>query len=146
MAAMTLEERIEKLELELKRTKRQKRLTRGVAAVVIILAAVVVYPQGKVAAQSNIPDEIRTGRIVVVDGNKKPCAVIAVGKEGPGLAPYDENGETRSILCIDKDGSRLSMYDEDGKPRAGLSVGKEGPKLTLFDKKGNEHWSTPSTK
>ena len=41
---MTLEERIQKLELELRGMKRQKRLTLGLAAVVIVLGLVVIYP------------------------------------------------------------------------------------------------------
>lgn len=129
---------------------------------------IIGYPQGNIAAQSNIFPEIRARQIVLVDENGMPRSILAMGKEGPGLALSDENGEMRSILRIDREGVRLSLYDEKGepravlsvekngaglalyddtsKPRAGLFMGKEGPQLTLFDRKGKEHWSTPATK
>jgi len=166
--AMTLEERIQKLERELRHTKRQKRLTLGFAAAAIILAVAMLCPPGNIAAQSNISPEIRARQIVLIDEKGKPRCILAMGKEGPGLALSDENGEMRSLLRIDADGAGLSLYDENGKPRAvldadrngsglalydetgkpraGLFVGKDGPKLTLFDKKGKEHWSTPPAK
>ena len=165
---MTLEERVEKLELELKRMKDQKFFAWGLAFFVIILIVAIVFPQGVVTAQSNTAPEIRARQIVLVDENNKPRCILAMGKEGPGLVMSDKNGEMRSILKIDTDGVRLSLYDEKGEPRAvldadrngsglalydetgkprvGLFVGKDGPKLTLFDKKGKEHWSTPSMK
>ena len=165
---MTLEERIENLELELERTRRQRRVTWGLAAVVIVLGLVVLCPGGNIAAQSNTAPEIRARQIVLVDENGKPRCIIAMGKEGPGLALSDDNGEMRSIfrldaegvrlslygekgapravLDVDKDGSGLALYDENGKPRAGLFLGVEGPQLTFFDRKGKEYWSTPSKK
>ena len=165
---MTLEERIQKLELELRGTKSQKRMTLGLMAVLLILAMVVVYPRGDIAAKSDFTPEIRTRQVVLVDENGKPRCILAMGKEGPGLALSDENGEMRSILRIDTDGARLSLYDDKGEPRAvldavkdgsglalydqngksraGFFVGTEGPKLTLFDSNGKEQWSTPSVK
>ncbi len=165
---MTLEERIERLESELKHTKRQKRLTWGVLVIASVLVVVMVSPQGNIAAQSNVSNEIRTRQIVIVDENGKPRSILAMGKNGPGLALRGENGEIRSSLNTDKEGSRLSIYDEKGEPRivlvmdiegprlglydekgsprAGLAVGKSGPVLGLFDKNGKEIWSTPETK
>ena len=166
--AMTLEERIQKLELELRHTKRQRRLTWGFAAAAIMLVVAMLCPRGNIAAQGNAAPEIRTRQIVLVDENGKPRCIIAMGKEGPGLAMNDENGEIRSLFKIDTDRARLSLYDEKGEPRAvldadkngsglalydengnplaGLFVGKDGPKMTLFDNKGKEQWSTPATK
>ena len=143
---MTLEERIENLELELERTRRQRRVTWGLAAVVIVLGVAVIYPQGNIAAKSDFTPEIRARQIVLVDENGKPRCILAMGKEGPGLAMNDEKGEPRAVLDADKNGSGLALYDETGNPRVGLFVGKDGPKLTLLDKKGKEHWSTPATK
>jgi hypothetical protein len=165
---MTLKERIEKLELELKHTKRQRRLAWCVAAVFGFLAGILVYPPGNITAQSNIPFEIRAQQIALVDEKGMPRAVLSMGKDGPGLSlsdnngeirsiwsvdtnasrlsPYDQKGEPRAVVSVDDNGAGLALYDESGNPRAGLFQEKNGPQLTLFDKKGNENWTTPSTK
>jgi hypothetical protein len=165
---MTLEERIEKLESELNRTKNRKRKAWAVVAAIIILSGIAVYARGNGAGQSDIPYEIRAQQIVLVDEKGNPRCILNMGKDGPGLTLSDNNGEMRSILSVDANESRLSLYDkkgdpravlsvddngvglalydESGNPRAGLFQGKNGPQLTLFDRKGKEHWSTPSMK
>jgi hypothetical protein len=52
---MTLKERIEKLELELKHTKRQRRLAWCVAAVFGFLAGILVYPPRKYHSPKQYP-------------------------------------------------------------------------------------------
>lgn len=92
---MTVEDRIEKLELELKRIRQQKRMAWRMAALLIFLMAVVVYPQDNSSAQGNVTPEIRARQIVLVDESGRPQSIPAMGKEGPGLASSDENGEMR---------------------------------------------------
>lgn len=134
-SVIALEERVEKLESELKHAKRQRRLTWGVAAVVVVLAVVMFYPQGKVAAQGNIADEIRARKIVLVDENGKTRASLGVLKDGPALGLTDENGKPGVVLSVDKDGAGLFLY-ENGKSRAVLGLNKDGPVLWQYDENG----------
>ena len=139
--AMTTEERLEKVERELAQVKRRngRFVIAGVAAlacVVVLLVASACAPEAHAQAKAQIAPVVWARKFVLVGENGKPCAILHVRKDGPGLALYDENGKGRASLSVSKDGPALYLCNENGKPRISLNLSKAGPALYLFDEKG----------
>ncbi|MBU4319971.1 MAG: hypothetical protein Q8N12_08725 [Thermodesulfovibrionales bacterium] len=166
---MTMEERLEMMEKELKVVKRQKILSwvGAVAFFFVAIVAIMMNPQGNIAAQGKLLDEIRATRIVLVDKSGMERAVLALdadkGMVGlvmrdkhvgasavlgtSGLNLRDESGKPRAVLAFDADKGEpgLALFSQSGKARALLLVDKDGPALSLRDDKGNQRWFTPSS-
>jgi hypothetical protein len=159
---MTTEERLEKLERELTKTKRRNRWLLGGVGLVLgmfALAWATIGTAGKAQAQATGPAkkvihanefilEDENGKVRVVlsartdgsglflyDENSKELVMLAVNKAGPGLALCDAKGEPRVQLTAEDDGARLILSDEKGLSGAALGVLKNGPELRLFDDK-----------
>lgn len=158
---MTIEERLKMMEQELKVVKRQKILP-WVGAVAFLFVAIMMNPQGNIAAQGKLLDEIRATRIVLADKSGMERAVLALDadkgmvglvmrdKAGgssavfgtSGLNLRDESGKPRAVLALNEDEPGLVLFSPTGKARALLVVDKDGPALSLRDDKGNERWFT----
>ena len=140
---MTIEERLENMEREMRRVKRRNRWLLGTILLIVGgLIAPWVFETTAIRARSKevgTVKEIRARSFVLEDEKGDVRAGLIVDKDGsPGLRLYDENGETRAAL---KDGPGLSLYDENGKTRATLGVVKGGPGLVLLDENGQVIWS-----
>ena len=168
---MTIEERMEKVEITLARAKRCNRLLLFVVMLAIVLLALGAITPGigtptTSGTRSEGEDVVRAKEFILVDENGMLRANMGVGKDGPLLALYDEKGKPRIALSVDKEGPQLTMRDENDKPRIGmllidsgmgltlrdekgkdrafLAVGKkEGPRLMLFDENGTLVWRVP---
>jgi len=47
------------------------------------------------------------------------------------------------VLSVGKDGPVMGLYDENGKPRVSLMAIKEGPTLALIDENCKVIWKAP---
>ncbi len=95
------------------------------------IAAVVLMGQAAVPAVS---DEVRTRKLVIVDDEGRPRAVLAAEKDGVTLSLADEAGTNRVVLGTSKEGAQLSLRDETGKTRARLGALRFEPALDLLDR------------
>jgi len=139
---MTTEERIEKLERELAKTKRGGRrllALLGAGLVGLGLAwgltktTATVQPEGAAA----VPKTIRANAFVLEDPKGNVCARLDVLADSAGLVLLDEKQKPRVSLRVGEGGPALSLNDEKGNPRAGLTVANDGPILLLYDDKAN---------
>jgi hypothetical protein len=149
---MTTEERLERVEKELARAKRQNRVLL-VAAVIIVS---VVFLLG--ASENRSRDTIRAKAFCVVDENDSTRAALGLSGDGqpvlnlydgngtrrvrlglgggcPGLWLYDENDTVRTVLSLCESGQPgLAMAGENGTPLVDLGVGSTGkPGLGMYD-------------
>ncbi len=149
---MTIEERLEKLEVKLARARFIYRLL-GVIGIGVFLVTWFIV------SRTHTSDVVFAKRFTLVDDSGITRAELAVREEGAVLSLCDENGKFRTMLRVGKDGSRLDLFDENGKlrtslcevkglngliltdenqkPRATLVVTKDGPGLDLFDENEN---------
>lgn len=141
---MTVEERIEKLESELERTRGRTRLAQklvGGIAVVIVLVTMASLTRTQAVAQSSgrkkVADEIRARRFVLLDENGKTRGLWKVLKEGPQLILFDEKGKGRAALAVSKAGPGLTLADEKGEPRIAMGLHKGVPRIVLADDQAN---------
>jgi hypothetical protein len=114
---MTLEERIEVLENELRGLRRRNRLLVVVAAVALLAVAVPA---------------------LVVADRAQSQVVRAEGFE------VVKDGKTVATLAADSDGGVLNILNKDGKPVAGLGAFSDGGgRLGIWDKDGSILFSKP---
>jgi predicted metal-binding membrane protein len=97
---MSIEERLERLELELVRAKRR---TRWLLAAVALAVAI--------ALAWTVIGAARTAQAYDAEGAKK---VIRAN----GFTLEDENGKTCAQLGVTNDGASMNLYDEHGKVKA----------------------------
>jgi hypothetical protein len=129
---MTIEERVEKVEMELARAKRHNRLLlAGVLLGVVLLALGATTP-----GAASREDVVKARKFMLVDVNDKTRALLAVDEKGVMLGLLDENGKPRVCLTVDKEGPQLTLRDENNKPRAALLLFDIGSGLTLDDGNG----------
>jgi hypothetical protein len=128
-AEMTLENRVEVLEKELKKTKRHNRYLLGFVLTALTIGAVS-------SAFSTSAKEVRANQFIVEDESGKPRVVLSAGENGPSLSLTDENGKVRFALNVRKNGPGLGLLDENGKTRAILSADAQGTALCLKDENG----------
>jgi hypothetical protein len=137
---MTIEERLEDMERELRRVKRRNRWLLGAILLVVVgLIAPEVFETTAIRARSKeveTANEIRAMSFVLEDENGTVCAMLTATKDGPMLGLYDENGKTRAGLRLTKDGPDLVLLDENGKTRVMLAVLKDNSGLWLLDENG----------
>ena len=139
-----VEERLEKLEQELRAERRCNRwllATVGLAAMGVVLAWSLANTATTVHAQ--VPKVIRANEFILEDQDGKTRASLIVLKDGPILTLLDENGTPRVGLSGDKDGPGLSLRDGNGKNRVILAVTTGGPWLQMLDRNGKKIWSQP---
>jgi len=159
---MTIEDRLEMVEMELKVIKRKKNIS-WVGAVAFFFVAIIMNPQN-IASQGDFLDEIRARRIVLVDKSGLERAVLSLDEDKgmvglvmrdkhggasavlgtSGLNLRDESGKLRAVLGLLMGEPGLSLFSQSGKARALLLVDKDGPAFSLRDDKGNQRWFTPS--
>lgn len=148
-AAMTTEERLNRLERRLRHAKRHnRRLLAGAGLAIVACIAYVAWAVGpeRVLAQptATAPDEIHARKFVLEDASGKTRAVLGVNENGVGLYLYDANGKVRTALGRPKDsqrftlggpydGSGLYLYDANGKVRTTIDVLHGMPRLHLCD-------------
>jgi len=137
---MMTEERLEKVERELRAAKRRSRwllvaLGLGLGAMALVWASAASVPKAEAQGAAD-GRTVRANMFILEDENGKPRAALAALKDGPVLSLFDENGKPRAGLAVAKDGPRLGLLDENGKARAVLFALKDGPVLNLFDENG----------
>lgn len=121
---MTIEERLEALEKE---ARRSRKIVRWLSALFILcvaawIATSVFLPQGMIVAR-DVADEIRTRKLVVVDEMGRDGIVIDANR----LAIYDKEGNSRIVAnLLNRSVPFLSIYDETGNPRIYMGIGKDG--------------------
>ena len=120
---MTIEERFEKLEKELTKTKRHNRWLQAVIGLVVMGLGLIWLLTKTTATAAN---EIITAK--VIRANK--------------FIVEDASGNGPSLSVIE-DGSVLELFNKDGEIRARLVVGKYGPMLGLLKENGHVIWSAP---
>ena len=158
---MTTEERLEKVEKELGKAKRQSR----VMLVAVVMAAVGICLLG--AGDNAIQKVIRAEAFVLVDSGGRPRATLSATDGEPGLwlcaqngVPrvalsldtagraglwlYDASGEVRVALSLNTSGQPvLGLADQSGQSRVALGVPDSGPELDLYNQDGKVIWSKP---
>jgi hypothetical protein len=125
---MTIEERVENMEMGLACAKRRNRLLlAGVLLSFVLLAAAMT------AGIASREDIVNAKQFNLLDDNGKTRAVLVVDEDGPLLSLNDENGKPHAILNANKDGSALDLFDKNGKLRVILAVDVNGSTLFLAD-------------
>jgi len=135
---VTTEERIEKLERELMatnaallETKATKRKHLQASLVLALMVAILFF-----TCNLPIQEIVRARKFVLVDGQGKNCAVLAMATNGPGLTMFNENDKATIRLGMDKEGPSLRLFDTNNVRRIQLNIATDGPLLALFDVNG----------
>lgn len=123
--AMTLEDRLTRLERKNRRLTLAMLLTGVAAALVVTIGA---------ARPEAVRDVVRAHSFVLLDENGKMRALLAVTENEPMLGLADENGRVRAGMAIDKGSPRFVLWDENSTEQASLSLSKKGPGLQLGSK------------
>ena len=131
---MSTEERLERVERELARARRNRWLL-GAGVLAAGILALVWLP----APAEVIP----ASAFVLVDDKGRERGKWEVGQFGPMLLLLDEKGEPRVSLAVGKVGPGLVLADANGEPRVALAVAADGPALALADAKGKIIWRAP---
>lgn len=138
MVDMTNEERLEKLERELARVKRDNRrmIIVGMGIVLGVLALWVVFgsPVSVARAQEEGADKtvIRAHEFVLVEEQGETRAILGLSEFGPTLEMYNEQGEPRVTLDSSEFRTRLALYDKWGERGAVLYAGIGESGLEMF--------------
>ena len=127
---MTIEERLEKLEIQLTRVKRRNYWVLAGALAVGLLGAYWMARAG-IRAQT-----IRAMAFVLVDAEGRERGVFNMGEDGPGLKLYDEKGKNRVGLGEGKGVVAMNLLDKNGNSRVTLDVTKNMSGLGLNNEKG----------
>ena len=117
---MTTEERLAKVERELRRVKRWSGwLLVGLALALGVSVLVAIFGPEKAGLQfgASVVNKVRTRRVVLVDDEGRERARLAMTEDGgPGLALFDQAGEKRAALGVDADGPKIVLFDPAGEP------------------------------
>jgi hypothetical protein len=136
---MTTEERMEKMEAQLARTRRLVHCL--MACIVLALGAWLILKNfGPETALARSRGEVLTANSFVLEdenGNKRAVLGYLKG-EGTALSLLDDDGMTRVTLSMSgNEQGALTFFDKDGEHRAVLQEDKEdGPSLGLWDEDG----------
>lgn len=137
---MTNDERIEKLERDLIRSRRRFRwLIIGVGLCLISTAVSYANRQNKMILRSDaaeVSKEVRATNIVLEDANGKVRASLGMDEDGLVLRLRYGNGNIGAALCLHDEKVVLNFSDDNGKPRAVLGLAKKMPLLCLYDERG----------
>jgi hypothetical protein len=122
---MTIEERIESLELQLERSrKRFYWLCVGMGLCFAAALMVWIAGQGVTAAQTPAGKlgEVHASKFILEDQTGIQRAVLAVDKNGVALELVDETDAVRAHLMVIKEGPVLNLRDRAGRPRVQLAA------------------------
>jgi len=135
---MTNDERIERLEAELKLERKRRRWGQGATLLACLLSFGLFEGAQRLTAGNDFEGEIRATGFTLVNENGETRAALGFFLGEPHLDIYDRNGESRaSLSVIDAHGASLSMSDSNGYLRASLSVSDNyGPLLSMIDANG----------
>lgn len=117
-----------------------QRFVLGAGAVVALLAIAAWLG----AATTDVPEEVRARRFVVLDQAGTVRAEVGTEPDGSaGQRVSDAAGAPRAGLGVSRDGlTRLVFQGRDGAVRASLAVAPEDwPALVLFDKQGRRRFA-----
>lgn len=131
---MTTEERLERLECELARSKRRFRWL-IIGAGLCLVSAAVLYAYRSRSDASGVGKELRATSFVLEDLSGKPRASLGMDEDGLELRLRYENGKIGAALCLHEEKMVLSLSDTNGIPRAVLGVTQNMPLLCLYDEK-----------
>jgi hypothetical protein len=127
MTMNELQERIERLE-------RQHRRTKIVTLLIIILAVGTVMGVGQSVAPEQLKGEVFRG--LPADGARIDPPPIQAEIRTTTLSLVDSSGNPRGVLSALGDGSVLALFDRNGKTRAELSAAGLNVSFTLYDPDG----------
>jgi hypothetical protein len=133
---MTTDERLEKLEHELARSKRRFRWL-IIGAGLCFFSAAVLFAGRTRSDSAGVNKELRATSFVLEDANGKPRASLGVDEDGLELRLSYENGNIGAAICLHEEKVVLSLADQNAKPRAVLGLAKNMPLLCLYDEKEN---------
>jgi hypothetical protein len=155
---MTLEQRMTKLERQLRWLKRLGALAIAVGAVVVLVAQAKEKGLPDLEVRSlNVRDETgrdrarlwlrpRHGPEVILSHKSELTAGLAVTKDGRGLlALTDSTSRAQVRLGVREDGApRLELVDREGRVRTQLGLEENGsPSMVMFDGSGKVIWKAP---
>jgi hypothetical protein len=128
-----LEARLERLEQELARTRREARGWRRVGAAGLGLAAVLLF-----TGQAAPDEQVTAKRFVLADGAGNTRAALQLVAGEPHLTLYDFAAKARLDLSTsDQGATRVALQDAGGQGRLALAITPEGlPTLSLADEQG----------
>lgn len=162
---MTTEQRLERLEREVRRAKRWSHgLLVGLG---VCLGAAVfggwVWEPTMIAAQSSasVANEVHAKKFVLEDSKGEMRGMLGLVAGNPTLLMLDEKAEPRIGMYVKRDGPKmdlgadgggvrlslsvrnkgeptLTMLDGRALVRARLNLGKQGPRLDLYDEMGEQ--------
>lgn len=124
--AMSIEQRLQRLETENRRLKR--------AGLVLLLFPALFVLMGQ-ATPDKAQDEnvLRASRFVLTDADGHERGVFGLRTDGqPYLKFLDPNGKTRIQLYVAEKSSALHFFDADGVPRIELARAEGGPILNFI--------------
>lgn len=131
---MTTDERLEKLELELARSRRRFRWL-IVGAGLCFVSAAILYAGRTRSGDAGVNREFRATSFVLEDASGKPRASLGMDEDGLELRLRYENGNIGAALCLHEEKVVLNLADHNEKPRAVLGLTKNMPILCLYDEK-----------
>jgi len=158
---MTTEDRLENMEVELKRERGRIRwllVLLGLCLVSVVVIYVLGWERMTARASGGATREVRASNFVLEDGKGKTRASLGMDEDGvvlrlrygnnnigAALCLHDEkmvlslsdnNGNPRAVLGVTQNMPMLCLYGEREEPRATLAVLADGPHLVLRDEKG----------
>jgi len=130
---MTIEDRLESLEHQLRRSQRNNVVLLWVI-VTAGMALTFAPPLG--SQEGKDPKTLRAGRFELVDDQGRVRGVLGMYGETPTLLLADEKVETRCALTAAKEASGLQLTSPNLAARQTLATGAEGSVLSLADSNG----------
>jgi len=142
---MTLDQRVDKLERDLARTKRTAGCLRILIAAVMGGVAIGAVAESRSSVQSQPVQGtrrvVRANAFVLEDEKGQERAVLDVDSTKARLSLGDERGEARMILGVTGNGPAIFLLDEEGNSRLTVSLQKGSPGITLLDENGNSRFA-----
>ncbi len=146
---MTTEERLERLEHELRRVRRRNRRLAAVGAAALLLMGTLVLT----GATTPTPDKDRAQNPVfrtlwtrgVAIGDEKPESriVARVLEGGPQLVLLDRKRGWKATLNVRQSTQWLTLYGGLIGPLMVSRVDKHGPAIVMADEESNGTWQAP---
>ena len=131
---MTMEERLMRLE-------KQNRWMKAGAAVLVVGAAVILLAGAQPHVSSDLHDEIRAKRIVIVNNLYKTVATLEADIDGHGsLVLLDKDSNERFEFMVHEDNSSQLVIEGPRRPGEfpddiSIGINHNGPNVSLADAK-----------
>lgn len=135
---MTIDERIEKLEAKLNRTRRMLACLAGglFVGALVWAASEMASPARAENGGNGSMNAVRTGLLILQDKKGVVRAKLAMEKDNVVLRLNDAKGKLRTALKTHEHGGGLFLNDANGKLRAALGVTRDGASLIMADTSG----------